>query len=96
MDPYTLTATAIAAANANPNQSIGVFRVFVIGLIGLAFLVAGLAAVFGPGRKGNTRKSWDIAAASLIGLIPIAIGAAGIALALGASLLGWAVPWISG
>lgn len=101
-DPYTLTAAvsavlpfAQAPIEADPNQTVNILRAFVIGVIGLILLIVGAAAVIGPGRKGNTRKAWDITAASLVGLVPAVLGAAGVALAFGASFLGWAVPFLA-
>ncbi len=93
MDPFIV---AVQAIQVDPNQSVNIIRALVIGLLGLGFLVAGVAAVFGPGRKGNTRRSWDIASASLVALVPAVIGAGGIALALGMAVFGWVIPGING
>lgn len=70
-------------------------RAVVIGVIGVGLLIVSAAAVLGPGRKGNTRRSVDITVASIIALVPAVLGAAGIFLAFGAAVLGWAIPGIS-
>lgn len=99
MDPFTtdlVSRAALAAVEFDPQKSLNILKGVVIGLLGLGLLVVSAAAIFGPARKGNTRKTWDITSAALVALIPGALGAAGIALAFGIAVWGWVVPGING
>lgn len=94
----TLAVAQFAAGNKinfNPNDMATNIRALLIVILGLAGMYISLMALLGPGKQGNTRKTWDIVLASSMAMIPGALGLAGIGLALGAAIFNWAIPGLS-
>lgn len=92
-------STHLAAAGdiaIDPNGTVNRFRVVLIAALGVVLIGVSLAAVAGPGRKGNTRKSVDIGVSTLVCLIPGVLGFLGVALAFGAAFLGYVIPGVTG
>jgi hypothetical protein len=83
------------AASISPARSLDVFRALALAVISFVLILITLGALWGPARQGNTRRVWDVISASLLAMIPGAIGVAGVGLTLGAAFLGWAVPGIN-
>ena len=92
-------AAALLAADdditLDPTSTVNRARLILIAVLSAGLILVSVAAVFGPGRKGNTRRTVDILLATVIALIPGVIGALGVGLAVGAAFLGWAIPGIS-
>jgi hypothetical protein len=89
-------ATELAATgDFTPNSTLNKARALLLLGISLVLIWITLAALAGHARKGNTRKIFDIVGATLLALIPGAIGIAGTGLAFAAAFLGWSVPFLS-
>lgn len=48
-----------------------------------------IMSVMTHGKSGNTRRSWDVSAASILALLPAAIGISGIGIAIMIGGLKW-------
>lgn len=95
----TIHAVAQFAAdnkiNFDPTDMTTNIRALLIGVLGVVFIWISVVTALGPGKSGNTRKSADVVFASMIALVPGAIGLAGIGLAIGAAIFNWAIPGLS-
>jgi nitrogen fixation-related uncharacterized protein len=85
----------LAALDWTPDQTGTKFRAVLLLLISLALIMITLSALLGPAKRGQTSDVMDRVIASLIAMIPAAIGVAGVGIALGAAFLNWAVPGVS-
>ncbi len=83
-----LSSAAALAVEFDPNVTLAKVRALGVGLLAVALILASLVGVFGPGRKGNVRKSWDISLATFIALLPAFIAGVG-ALAFASATFGW-------
>jgi phosphoglycerol transferase MdoB-like AlkP superfamily enzyme len=88
-------AAAMAAASFTPDTTVVKIRVFMLGLISLVLILITLSSLWGHARKGHTRQVWDVVGASLLALIPGALGVLGTGLAFAAAFLGWTVPYLT-
>jgi len=61
--------------------------IFILISIGLAYI--SLMSIMENGRQGNTRGNWDVSMAVMVGLIPAAIGASGVGIAIMLGGLQW-------
>jgi hypothetical protein len=87
--------TAYQAATFTPDTTVNKVRAVMLLLISLLLIGATITSLIGPARAGRTRQVWDVVGATLVALIPAAIGIAGTGLAFAAAFLGWAVPFIT-
>jgi hypothetical protein len=75
-----------------PTKTLNAVRAIMVILLSLGFIAASISLIFGPAKHGNTRRVADVVGATLLALIPAAIGIGGLALGFGAAILHWAVP----
>lgn len=88
----------LVAAYASPEGGLDLttpvakIRLLLISLVSVALIAASVWAIFVHGRKGNTKGSFSVASASLVGLLPAALGVGVFALAYGQAILAYFFP----
>lgn len=84
-----LAASLPAGFTFNPLGTISTLQQVGLAVVALALVVITAIALFGPARKGNIKKSFDISTASIIALFPLFI-VVGVGVTLFASgFFGW-------
>lgn len=89
------TAVYQAAPTFDPSKSVANIRILLVAVLGLCLIMVTISAVFSHGRRGDNHRAIGVASASLLSLIPGAIGAAGLALAVGGAFLNWSIPGLT-
>lgn len=85
---HGLAAVPTAGFSFDPNGTITTLQAVGLGVIALALICVTAIAIFGPSRKGNIKKSFDISASTIISLFPLFIVIIGVSVFAGA-FFGW-------
>lgn len=88
MLPTHLTTAIPAGFSFNPTSTLDNLQLIALGVVVLALFVLSAISLFGPARKGNVKRSFDISLSSIISLFPIFLAGIGVTVFAG-SFFGW-------